>query len=284
MTKVRESGMVPCLPPKENDSTTPHLTNARALNIDHGRSTLPAEAQQKTGTRFQALYDFNPTEQKGLPFRAQSVLIVTGQEDRFTLIGYVEGIPNRVGTFPATYVNRMQKLEASPPATPAGKSTHWDPTRTPKRSALKSESSSRKPNRVKFNYEKEHFETYSGIEYDRSADFDPNASQMEWEKEEDEERRRQMEVRWETFERNMPPGQKCEERLKFELAEQERKLREEMERAERRRKFLEARAAKRREKEQEVLAEISGISSDMDQSINTSYISIGDTSVDEVEA
>lgn len=59
-------------------------------------------------------------------------------------------------------------------------------------------------------------EVYSRFEYDRRGDFDPEAARREWEGEEEEERMRQLEDRWLVFERSLPPGTKCDERIQFE--------------------------------------------------------------------
>lgn len=60
---------------------------------------------------------------------------------------------------------------------------------------------------------------------------------FQWEKEEAEEKIRQMFVAFEIWERELPPGTKCPQRLEYE-AEQ---AKEEAEKAEKRRKFKEAR-------------------------------------------
>ena len=49
----------------------------------------------------------------------------------------------------------------------------------------------------------------------RARDARPQANDA-WELEEEEERERQNEVRWQHFEREMPAGEKCQERLQTE--------------------------------------------------------------------
>lgn len=92
---------------------------------------------------------------------------------------------------------------------------------------------------------------YTRLEYDRRGEFDPVAASKQWDKEEEEERRRQLEDRWLYFERRLPAGAKCDERLRYEalLAEKEKAQRDaeaaaERRRAEQRQKFFEARAKK----------------------------------------
>ena len=67
---------------------------------------------------------------------------------------------------------------------------------------------------------------------------------FQWEKEEEEEKLRQMFVAFEIWERDLPPGAKCKERIAYE-AELAKKMdadrRAENEREERRRKIKEAR-------------------------------------------
>ncbi len=101
-----------------------------------------------------------------------------------------------------------------------------------------------------FGTENEVFEVYHREEYERRGEFDPEAAQREWELEEPEERRRMLEVRWAELERRLPAGQKCEERLAAEAAEEEKRkaaiaAEENMrrERAEKMQKIQEARYA-----------------------------------------
>ena len=88
-------------------------------------------------------------------------------------------------------------------------------------------------------------EAFAKQEYDRCGDFNPEKSQNEWELEEEEEIRRQLQVRWQTFEKKLEPGTKCGERVKFERIERERNRDESDAKAERKRVFLEKRAAKK---------------------------------------
>ena len=77
---------------------------------------------------------------------------------------------------------------------------------------------------VRFSADRAVYDVYHREEYDRKGDFNPEISQLEWEKEEEDEKRRMLEVRWTEFEKSLPPGQKCEERLADEArrAEQRR--------------------------------------------------------------
>eukprot|EP00056_Hartaetosiga_gracilis_P008463 m.121165 g.121165 ORF g.121165 m.121165 type:complete len:1077 (-) comp12920_c3_seq1:1656-4886(-) len=58
--------------------------------------------------------------------------------------------------------------------------------------------------------------TYHPAEYTRSSWFDMEQAMEDWEDEEDDERRRQLEDRWRTFEQDLPQGCKCNERVHYE--------------------------------------------------------------------
>jgi hypothetical protein len=89
---------------------------------------------------------------------------------------------------------------------------------------------------------------YHREDYDRKGEYDLEASQAEWELEEAEEKIRMLEVRWAEFEKALPPGQKCQERLEFEAGEEGKRRaqaaaeeRARLERMENMRKLQEAR-------------------------------------------
>eukprot|EP00050_Salpingoeca_kvevrii_P007106 m.293805 g.293805 ORF g.293805 m.293805 type:complete len:729 (-) comp12876_c0_seq1:251-2437(-) len=69
--------------------------------------------------------------------------------------------------------------------------------------------------RVRFDPAVEIYLTHSPEDYARLGDFDPRRARIEWEEEEEAEWLRQLEVRWRTFEQNIP-GVKCTERIEFE--------------------------------------------------------------------
>ena len=96
-------------------------------------------------------------------------------------------------------------------------------------------------------------EVWSRHEYDRRGEFNTDLARAEWDQEEEAEKLRQLEDRWQYFESFLPPGQKHEERLQFEMlkAEHERRQREAEDQARERRaahkkKLMEARAARQK--------------------------------------
>jgi len=95
--------------------------------------------------------------------------------------------------------------------------------------------------------------THHRDDYVRATEFDPESAYAAWEGgEEKEEQARQLQVRWEYFERDLPSGGKCEERRLADEAEARKgeEIRLAAERKEERRKqFFAARAAKKKKAE-----------------------------------
>lgn len=186
------------------------------------------------------MYMYNPAFPEALSFPADETIIVTEKIDRFTFLGYCESRPGSIGQFPATYVEKAKPDERivypfkSPNLRAKPKISNIGPKRHGRKLVVRWND---KQNEV--------VEAFAKQEYDRCGDFNPEKSQNEWEHEEEEEIRRQLEVRWQTFERKLPPGKKCGERAKFEKIEADRNNSEMQAKAERKRIYLEKRAAKK---------------------------------------
>jgi len=206
-----------------------------------GAYAPPKAPAGKPGERYTALYMYNPDFPEALSFPADESIIVTGKIDRFTLLGYCESKPGSIGQFPATYV---EKAKPDDRIVYPFKNPNFGSR--PKISNIGAVKRHRRKLKVQWDDKmNEVVEAFAKQEYDRCGDFNPEKSQNEWELEEEEEIRRQLQVRWQTFERHLAPGTKCGERAKFERIESERNRAENDAKAERKRIFLEKRAAKK---------------------------------------
>eukprot|EP00052_Salpingoeca_macrocollata_P028797 m.282783 g.282783 ORF g.282783 m.282783 type:complete len:1739 (+) comp22900_c8_seq6:352-5568(+) len=224
-------------------------------------------SERVTPKLFRALYDFNSTDEEDLTFTAGQMIAVTDQGDGPDSWWYGE-IDGREGNFPGHFVcpiGQVRKSFTAPEdfedteesgvaAAAAGSSAAPNLQATPVRSALKSPRPGARARQlhISFNLQNTLHEVESKEEGDRKGEFFPQQSQAQWEKEEAEEKARQLEDRWSYLERFLPPGQKCEERLAAEKvkadeeqAKQEAEERRQQRRLELKRKMAEARELKR---------------------------------------
>eukprot|EP00041_Stephanoeca_diplocostata_P016959 m.336788 g.336788 ORF g.336788 m.336788 type:complete len:752 (+) comp20542_c0_seq1:118-2373(+) len=225
------------------------------------------------GKLFRATHAFGPTDDpEDLTFAAGQIILVHDQGD--SPDDWWEGeLDGKKGTFPGSYVKPLggvQKnvgglehlasgaaapaVSASAPATPqatASTSAVPVPSSTP-RSALKKQVNG--PRRVSGgiswhkNQTSATFLTFGSDEYDRKLDDCTHENMMrasaEWDREEKEEKERQMYVQWETWERSLPPGTKCPQRLAHEAEIAKAKDEREKKRAEFKAKRAREKAAK----------------------------------------
>ena len=110
----------------------------------------------------------------------------------------------------------------------------------------------------------EYYETHHPADYERMMDdMDPMQAHAAWEAgEEAEEKVRQCLVRWKHFERDLPAGSKCDERVAHEKDEAAKKQQAEaaqviaaQKKEQRRKEFYAKREAKKRQDELRLLAE-----------------------------
>jgi len=269
-----------CCPGRSASHDLAHLPTAAQQNSREAAKSEPGEV-------YTALYPYNSASADALHFAAGDTVLVTGKADIFSLTGYISGHPEKTGTFPSTYVQKVKEEEEEDLS---GAIEYpfcsWNPDATAP-PIIGRKDKTKNPNRVRWKHapgDHDVVYTYARGEFDRCGDFDPEKSQAQWEKEEMEEMRRQLIVRWEYFETKLPPGQKCQERLETETAvraqqnmEREKKRRDDAEKEERRKMFYEKRAQRRRQKE----LDESGISSSGMPSLNESsvddgsYLSVG---------
>lgn len=203
---------------------------------------MSAAYQAGGGETYVALYDYHPGEPGRLKFAKGDKIIVTGDGgDRFTLAGHVQG--SRIcGGFPVTYVKRASSSNNAAFASPVVFKT-WNKSARAPRPALKGGGGNKQGKRIRWAPGSPHteLETYARLEYARGGDFDPEKANDAWELEEDAERERQNEVRWQYFEREMPVGEKCAERLQTERMIAVRAENERIEKERRREDFLQKR-------------------------------------------
>lgn len=210
--------------------------------------------------RWLAKYPYNPGFAEALAFKEDEILVQTGTKDRFTYVGHKEGVPGVTGSFPATYVEKYEVL-VYPFMTPP------PPSARPSKGIVMTRSGGGRK-RVQWGAV-ERLEAFARDEYPRACNFNPQMSQMQWEREEPEEIRRQQLVRWEYMESLLPNGEKCMERLEFELKHERLQLvaqqriqakREQDPRAEadRQRKREEFKAARARKRAQEAMQAYDG--------------------------
>ncbi|EDQ91475.1 uncharacterized protein MONBRDRAFT_23434 [Monosiga brevicollis MX1] len=77
--------------------------------------------------------------------------------------------------------------------------------------------SRRRKRKLKWDFKSINFGvTYHASIYQRVSWFDMDVAMEAWDEEEDDERRRQLEGRWNHFEKDLPPGSKCRERVYYE--------------------------------------------------------------------
>eukprot|EP00041_Stephanoeca_diplocostata_P035479 m.1254405 g.1254405 ORF g.1254405 m.1254405 type:complete len:371 (+) comp24708_c1_seq6:341-1453(+) len=191
----------------------------------------------------------------------------------------------RASNFDPRTLSRPKKSntkEASPPKRKSKvdsfKKKQWNPSLVPKKSALKHGGNAsprrskprRRPRGISFSTSADTVAyTHHRTDYDRAADFNPMEASVEWEREEEEEKTRQLQYRWFIMERDLPPGTKCEERATAERLALEEKERADLERAERRRKFKEKRNKQKDIREKEVSMDISGAASGGEQQLSS---------------
>eukprot|EP00040_Diaphanoeca_grandis_P014913 m.75778 g.75778 ORF g.75778 m.75778 type:complete len:305 (+) comp24827_c0_seq1:515-1429(+) len=213
--------------------------------------TSPNKAYNSTGELYVALYNHHPTEEGKLSFNKGDAILVTKMIDRFTCAGRVQGTTEE-GVFPTTYAKKQEEeVDMSPvPSNERGMAgveyTDWNPKAKPKRSIVKGSSRQKSGNRSVMwppvGKEVAGFcDAFAKAEYERGGDFDPHHASSEWESEEEEEKVRQMFVLWEHLEKDLEPGQKCEERRKFEIEAQNKALEIAREKELRRAEFAEKR-------------------------------------------
>lgn len=210
-------------------------------------------ADQGGGELHVALYDYNPGEPGRLKFNKGDTIVVTGDGgDRFTMAGHVQGSRTR-GLFPVTYVKKSSSSNNpgfdgastgdGDRGGPAMQLKTWNKNARATRSALKGTHGGNKQGRGIRWIASTHteLETYAKLEYARGGDFDPEKANDAWELEEHAERTRQNEVRWQYFERDMQPGEKCQERLEATRMLANKAEKERIEKERRREVFLQKR-------------------------------------------
>jgi len=192
-----------------------------------------------------ALYDHHPTEKGKLVFNKGDAIMVTNLIDRFTASGRVQGNEFE-GQFPTTYALKQDESDEGADVRASELNKAWDPKASPTHPIVKGKGKGvnrkHRMSNIKFrdNIE-DHCETYSKMEYDRCGEFDPHKASAEWEHEEEEEKIRQQRVLWEHMEKDLPPGEKCEDRRKIEIELQNKALEAAKEKERRRAEFAEKR-------------------------------------------
>lgn len=232
----------------------------------------------KHGRLYRALFPYDTGKEDDLRFRANDVITVLDDSDGEREAWWFGELEGRRGVFPGTFVTplsaRVKTIASSDDQEhiePGGSGLTQEEKEALQRhqaaekarlewedrlgqAFTTAEKESKAKHNVRFDErtEPEVLEVWSRFEYDRKGEFNPEVARMEWDTEEEEEKLRQLEDRWQHFERNLPPGTKCDERQHFEKlkAEHERRQREAEEQAKERRaahkkKLMEARAARK---------------------------------------
>eukprot|EP00054_Salpingoeca_dolichothecata_P020465 m.129158 g.129158 ORF g.129158 m.129158 type:complete len:1391 (+) comp23625_c0_seq2:79-4251(+) len=209
---------------------------------------------------YRALYDYNTGEESDLSFKAGDVICVTDTGDGPSS-WWTGNIDDRSGSFPGTYVKELtQALKTfTPPEDFDENEEEGDKdiplviSDDPQETEQRQETPPPAGKRVLFNFARNAvFEVHSRFEYDRKGEFDPAQASMDWTHEEEDEKQRIQEDRWAYFESKLPPGTKCDERIKWEKDQAEIKERERIaeenrkkERELKKKKMAEARAARK---------------------------------------
>ena len=232
------------------------------------------------GEMYIAIYDYVPKAAGELAFKKGDSILLTGQSSRYTYAGYVEGTPGTIGSFPSTYVMQPEDFEqmfaemaAKAPAATLRKKEYNPRARAP-RGSLKGTGAGagagtgtgkgKGARGIRWREQLcDYAYTYHKEEYARACEFDPQAAYDQWSGgEEKEEQARMLQVRWEYFERDLPAGQKCEERRLADEVEERTREREKAQamiaaakKEERRKQFYAARAEKKKMVAKRELAE-----------------------------